>query len=133
MLQLYDPGLAAAMERFLPVIRAYRVKDATDAARVQSPVPGGYALVDAWSPGAFGGSGRELPVEALRALPLRENVIVAGGIGAHNAASLIAEFAPWGIDVSSGIEDGPGMKSKIKMEQIMAIIEEVSRHETTAG
>ncbi len=133
MLQLYDPGLAAAMERFLPVIRAYRVKDATDAARVQSPVPGGYALVDAWSPGAFGGSGRELPVEALRALPLRENVIVAGGIGAHNAASLIAEFAPWGIDVSSGIEDGPGMKSKIKMEQLMAIIEEASRHETTAG
>lgn len=133
MLQLYDPALAAAMGGVLPVIRAYRVKDANDAARVQSPGPGGYALVDAWSPCAFGGAGRALPGEALRALSLRENVIVAGGIGAHNAASLIAEFAPWGIDVSSGIEDAPGVKSESKMERLMTIIQEASRHETSAG
>lgn len=133
MLQLYDPALAAAMEGVLPVIRAYRVKDAAGAARVTSPGPGGYALVDTWSPGAFGGTGRALPGEALRALSMRENVIVAGGIGAHNAASLIAKFAPWGIDVSSGIEDAPGVKSKSKMDRLMTIIQEVSRHETAAG
>ncbi|MBN2108143.1 MAG: phosphoribosylanthranilate isomerase [Deltaproteobacteria bacterium] len=46
-------------------------------------------------------------------------VYLAGGITAHNAARACRQVRPAGIDVSSGVEQGPGVKDPAKIERLV--------------
>jgi phosphoribosylanthranilate isomerase len=76
-------------------------------------------LLDAFVPGALGGTGVSLPWPALaRALQrIRGTVpiILAGGLRAENVAEAIAALAPDVVDVSSGVESAPGIKDHERM------------------
>ena len=76
-------------------------------------------LLDAFAPGALGGTGVALPWAALaRALQrVRGNVpiILAGGLRAENVAEAIAALTPHVVDVSSGVESAPGIKDHERM------------------
>ena len=79
-------------------------------------------LADAPAPG-FGGSGqrfdwRRLPAAAARRLPL----VLAGGLTAANVREAIATVRPYAVDVSSGIEDAPGVKSERKMREFASAV-----------
>lgn len=82
------------------------------------------------SPIAYGGTGVPWDWEAAT-LPLPDGrpVFVAGGIRPDNVARLVSRLAPWGIDVSSGIEAAPGRKDLSLMERLFEEIE----HGQTAG
>jgi phosphoribosylanthranilate isomerase len=47
-------------------------------------------------------------------------VILAGGIRPENVLDAVATVRPFGIDVSSGVEDAPGIKNA---ERIRALFE----------
>lgn len=71
-------------------------------------------LLDAGSMGQ-GGSGRRLALAELGALRLPHPWILAGGLSAENLRDTLAQCRPDGIDLNSGIEIAPGIKSADKM------------------
>jgi phosphoribosylanthranilate isomerase len=73
-------------------------------------------LVDAFSEEAYGGTGYvadwSLAAEAAKAA----QVLLAGGLTPENVGDAIRRVRPYGVDVSSGVEAGPGKKDRAKIE-----------------
>lgn len=76
-----------------------------------------FFLLDAGSSG--GGSGRELPRGCLSHFVPPRPWLLAGGIGPANAAAVMAECAPFGIDCNSGVEAEPGVKDPAKLRALI--------------
>jgi len=72
--------------------------------------------------GANSGAGETVDWQQAAKVVLRGRVILAGGLDADNVADAIAAVRPFGVDVSSGVESEPGVKSA---ERITAFIEAV--------
>jgi phosphoribosylanthranilate isomerase len=47
-------------------------------------------------------------------------LVLAGGLNPDNVAAAIAAVAPYGVDVSSGVESAPGRKSVTRISQFVA-------------
>ena len=83
------------------------------------------ALIDSKINGFGGGTGvafdwseaRDL-FAAYRGHGLR--LILAGGLKPENVAAAIGELAPWGVDISSGVEFEPGKKDPERVRQFIA-------------
>jgi phosphoribosylanthranilate isomerase len=61
--------------------------------------------------GLASGTGRTCDWGSARQLARRTELILAGGLRTDNVAAAITEVQPFGVDVSSGVESRPGIKS----------------------
>jgi phosphoribosylanthranilate isomerase len=61
--------------------------------------------------GLASGTGKTCDWSSARPLARRTELILAGGLRADNVAAAIADVQPFGVDVSSGVESRPGIKS----------------------
>lgn len=81
-------------------------------------------LIDASDPIRRGGTGRLANWDRAAVLARRRRMILAGGIRPENVAEAVRRVRPWGIDVSSGVEDAPGIKNA---DRLRALFDEVAR------
>jgi phosphoribosylanthranilate isomerase len=72
-------------------------------------------LVDAADPIRRGGTGQAVDWARAADLARRRNVVLAGGLTPENVADAIERVRPYGVDVSSGVEDAPGLKNASKV------------------
>lgn len=61
--------------------------------------------------GAASGAGLKSDWRLAAALAVRTELILAGGLDSSNVAAAIAAVRPFGVDVSSGVEQRAGLKS----------------------
>lgn len=69
--------------------------------------------------GQTSGAGVKCDWGSARALAQRTQLILAGGLDPLNVADAIAAVKPFGVDVSSGVEFEPGIKSPSKIAQFV--------------
>ncbi len=73
-------------------------------------------LIDSAEPG----SGKKLDWTTLNPSPIERPFILAGGLKPENVVEAISVAAPWGVDVSSGVESRPGVKDPVKVQRFIA-------------
>ncbi|WP_428308629.1 phosphoribosylanthranilate isomerase [Lacipirellula sp.] len=83
----------------------------------------GAVLVDAATPGRYGGTGETVSwvglIDYTRWLGLTP-LILAGGLRPDNVAEAIRTVRPFGVDVASGVESAPGKKDHAKVRDFVA-------------
>ncbi len=70
--------------------------------------------------GPVSGSGQTTDWDTAAELALRSQVILAGGLNPVNVGIAVRRVRPFGVDVSSGVEEAPGVKNSGKIEQFVA-------------
>ena len=105
------------------VIKAVRVKDAASLKEISRyPVDG--FLLDTYKKDQWGGTGKVFDWElALRAKKYGP-VILAGGLNPRNVKEAIKKVKPYGVDVSSGVEQLPGKKDPKKVKAFLKAVRE---------
>jgi phosphoribosylanthranilate isomerase len=102
-----------------PALKALRLKDRGTflaLAEFQGRAHVRGFVIDAFSDRAYGGTGQTvdwtLAAEAARSSP----ILLAGGLTPLNVAEAIRQVHPYGVDVSSGVEERPGKKNPAKVK-----------------
>lgn len=87
-----------------------------------------YILLDTYHPERRGGTGEVFDWELAAALPegLRSGrLILSGGLNAGNIGEAIKAVRPFAVDVSSGVESGPGEKDHEKLKELFGAAKEI--------
>jgi phosphoribosylanthranilate isomerase len=101
-----------------PVLRAIDVSGAEQAC-AEWPAETTF-LVDAVDPVRRGGTGVKVDWERAATLAREWRVVLAGGLNPENVAEAIVAVRPYGVDVSSGVEEAPGVKDPDKVARFLA-------------
>ena len=104
---------------FLPAVRVRQ----DQILREDGFQPADRPLLDTWSAGREGGgSGNTWDWERAGELARRQSIIVSGGLNPVNVAEAIERLRPWGVDVCSGVEAGPGVKDPQKLRAFVLAV-----------
>jgi phosphoribosylanthranilate isomerase len=108
------------------VIKAVQISTAV-ALDSASRLPSGVLpLVDATDPARRGGTGQVADWASAAQLAHRRPVMLAGGLTDENVAQAVLQVRPWAVDVSSGVEWQPGLKSPDRMRAFFRRIREAN-------
>jgi len=112
MLQFHGAETPEYCKSFMPdykVIKAFRLNTKDDLKKVNG-YDTDYYLFDTYRGDCPGGTGERFDWSILKDFEILKPVILSGGLDADNVGRAIREVAPFGVDVSSGIESTPGKK-----------------------
>jgi phosphoribosylanthranilate isomerase len=102
------PGLRIPPQvQLLPVFRRWQGDD--------YPMPGRLLFE-----GLASGTGETSDWVGASRIARKSQLILAGGLKATNVATAIAEVSPFGVDVSSGVEERPGIKSQAEIARFVS-------------
>lgn len=118
------PEYVERVRQDLPVINAVSYRGQTRT--LLEGEPGDALLVDGLSPG----SGKQFDWSASGELCGVPRLILAGGLTPENVADGVRRFQPYGVDVSSGVEESAGVKDHSLMSAFVTRAREASRGTT---
>lgn len=127
------PAQVARVAQVRSVIRALRLPvSISPAEALELAAPFGELsnvtlLLDTHKQGMYGGTGETGDWQAAQAIAARFPVLLAGGLTPVNVAEAVRQVRPWGVDVSSGVEQSgsPGLKDPLKIEQFCKAVQSV--------
>jgi len=129
LLQFHGDETRAECERYgRPYLRALRMAEGVDLLDCERAFPSAIALLADAPAAGYGGGGTafewdRLPQAGQRGMPL----ILAGGLDDSNVAAAIARVRPYAVDVASGVEAAPGVKSVDRMRRFCAAVRAADR------
>lgn len=117
-----DEDVFKLIKEGVSAIKAFRVRGEDDVFRVRSS-SAEYVLLDAFVEGIYGGTGKSIDfalVDSVLSRVRGKKIFLAGGIGSENIESVMRNFGKYlyALDISSGIEESPGIKSSVLMREV---------------
>ena len=121
-----------------PVIKAVHIPANMHVKEIIDDIGEGYrmmeprrfiCLLDTKVDQSYGGTGVRFDWQLAEEVADRFPVMIAGGLDPDNVKKLISDVHPWGVDVSSGVENG----GKKDPEKITAFINAVRETEPMSG
>lgn len=120
LLQFHGNETREFCESFsMAYMKAFAVRPGHDlAGLIASYQSAEYILLDSYDPNSPGGTGKAFDWELARTLAkeLDVKLVLAGGLSPDNIKSAIEAVQPFGVDVSSGVEQSKGIKDLTKMK-----------------
>lgn len=112
VLQLHGSETPSYCAQFgVPYLKALRMQPGLDPVAAAAAYPDAAGLLfDAWDPQLAGGTGTRFDWSLLPAAR-HQPLILAGGLAPANVAAAVRQVRPYAVDVSSGVETAPGIKS----------------------
>ncbi|MBS0288109.1 MAG: bifunctional indole-3-glycerol-phosphate synthase TrpC/phosphoribosylanthranilate isomerase TrpF [Proteobacteria bacterium] len=77
-----------------------------------------------------GGTGQTFAWDKLNNSPLKNNMILAGGISSENILKA-KSYGMYGMDINSGVELAPGIKDAQKLTKLFQLLKQGAFHENT--
>jgi len=98
-----------------PIIKVFHVDSRTDAADLIAEMSrfedvAEYFLFDTGAEQEAGGTGKVFDWSRIQGISTPRPFFVAGGLGPENVGQAISRLGPFGVDVSSGVEESAGQK-----------------------
>jgi phosphoribosylanthranilate isomerase len=105
------------------VIQSFHVEDSKDYQEIWKS-NADIVHLDNKAESVTGGTGKQFnwKIRPRRKIP---NLMLAGGINFKNVAEGIKRFQPLAVDVNSGVESSPGIKSETKLKQFFKLCNEL--------
>ena len=111
------PSLLNKLKVF-KTIKAFRIQNEKDIIPIRKYKPDAI-LLDGYSENKMGGTGTPFDWKIVKKLRTSIPVIVAGGLTHLNVSQAIRVVNPYAVDVSSGVESGPGKKDRTLIKKFI--------------
>lgn len=120
-----SPGYCDMMN--LPVIKAFHITPDTKPDDLASEMEAyknsaDYFLFDTKINGLYGGTGQTFDWLLLQDLSMGKPFFMSGGLNANNIREAIQKVSPDVVDLSSGLEESPGLKDFDKIEEFFEVM-----------
>jgi len=114
-----SPDYCALVEK--PIIKAFHIEQDTDPSELISRIEPyldqvEYLLFDTKSDTDWGGTGQIFDWNILDEISNDKPFFLSGGLNAKNVQDAIQTVQPYAVDLSSGLEESPGLKDFDKIE-----------------
>lgn len=114
-----SPEVCEKLREIVPVMKSFKVSE-----NFSSDILKNFAVdfvhLDSFLNGEYGGTGKTFNWDMVAGLSDQWKIILSGGLDADNVREAILKVKPYGVDVSSGVEEYPGKKS---FEKVKSFIE----------
>lgn len=131
MVQLHgneSPEYCSLVER--PVVKVFHVPEGKTSQELASEVSlyrenADFLLFDSKTGDKWGGTGKTFNWQLLHDISEDKPFFLSGGLNAGNVKDAIQTVSPMAVDLSSGVEESPGLKDFDKLEQFFELMREI--------
>jgi phosphoribosylanthranilate isomerase len=109
----------------LDIIKAFRLASEEQLESIRAYEKKSLALLfDSAVAGQYGGTGQLSNWDLLAKVRSQKPLIVSGGLAPDNVRAAVETLQAYAIDLSSGVEEAPGIKQHSKLKQLFQILGE---------